>query len=612
MTLLAPPASPASSPPLKPPDTVRPFFSNRPGKVNFTLAPQASNDEAILASEVRGLFEKARAHRRPLVGRWNRHYQILRNGWLGVKRESWMPTPDVPEIYPIIASVVGWMTDQRPTIQITPSMQSSMPEYGFYDSVANDLKTTIYASWINHFYDAEIEKVIWDAFTYGTGIFKACWDASLDGGLGNAVTRRIDPYTFYPDPQATSMENANYFIEVRTMSLQEMDRRWPGSAKRFSESGYAENVDESPTSLSSVGSTPKASPGAIAPNTSTSYGLPGQSRVNASDDIGVTIFEAWLREHYLVEPGEGNKLPSVVESWRVVVVVGNFVLMDEAASELWGHERHPYTRYVMHETGEFWGLSLVELLTPSQIAINRLLASIQQNVELTGNPVLKETTRAGIPRTKIPNKPGARLAIGDGGQVEWLSPPMLQPTMFSLIQFYIGEMERISGLSAIARGNVPTSRNSEQVLDRVQEASFVRVRLALRNLEWALRDQCQLLATLIVENYTLPRMVATVGKSAERSMLALTARHFYVANEHGATPMKFSLLVEAGSSLPTSQQAHAEEANVLYAMGALDDEELLKAHKWPGWTNVVQRVEGKKASGMMQPPGARQRTGRKQ
>lgn len=566
----------------------------------------SSIEELELVGHIRNLFQKARAERRPLVAQWNRNYRIVRNRtWSGM-RPSWLPSPEVPEIYPILASIVGWMTDQRPNFTVIPSAEPHSQYYEYFSRIAHDLQTTIHTSWVINRYDSHVEQVIWDALMYGTGVFKTGWDNTLVGGLGDAVMRRVDPYSFYPDPQAKSMLDANYFIEAKTMSIQEMDRRWPGSARKFDVEGYTQDIDEAPD-IRSGGSMPRANPGAIPPAVSPSFGLPGQSRVHATDSIGVTVFEAWLRDHEVITEDDVTR---VIDYWRVVIVAGNHVLMDEDARDIWEHGQHPYERYVLHETGEFWGLSMVEFLAPSQIAINRLLASLQLNIELTGNPIFKESTRAGIQRTKIVNKPGQRVTVNDNSTAEWLEPPQLNQLMPELIKFYIAEMERISGLSAISRGMMPGGRNSEGVIESLQESGFVRIRLGQRNLEWTLRDAGEKVASLIVENYTTPRMIAIVGPSAEKSSVELSSNHFYMPSEDGSIPMRFQLLVQAGSSLPTSRTARVAEADTLFAMGAIDEQAVLEAHDYPNRVEIATRVQTLKASGAMQPPGARQRTAR--
>jgi hypothetical protein len=570
-------------------------------------AHAATGDEVALANQIRQLFFRARAHRRALVAEWNKNHRIMENRTWAQGRAPWLPSPEVPEVYPIVETLVGWMTDQRPSLDIIPAANAHSPFHDFMSKISQDLKVTLDSTWQVHQYERQISMSVWDTFLCGAGILKSNWDTSLDGGMGNAKLSRVDPYTFYPDPAAHDLLDGNYYLEVRTMSLQELDRRFPGSSKRLADGAYIEDVDVAPEPLvSDSGTVPRANPAAITGGTPR-YGLPGQSRIHATDDLGVTVFEAWLRQHEAWTDDEGDE--HVFDTWRVVVVAGNCIIMDEDATELWGHGGHPYDRYVPVETGHFWTTPLVSRLRSCQLSINRLLAALQQNVELTGNPVFKESTRAGISRTKITNRPGQRVPVQDGGTAEWLDPPTASPQAMELINYYIDRMEKISGLTAIVRGASMTGRNAQGTVDAIQEGAFVRIRLSLRNLEWALRSSGEKLASLIAENYTSTRMVAIVGESGEDTALFLKPRHFYLPSEDGSAPMRFQMIVQAGSTMPTSRQQRAQEADVLYAMGALDIVGVLEAHDYPNRQEIARRVLEQQALGA-QPPGARQRTQR--
>jgi len=425
------------------------------------------------------------------------------------------------------------------------------------------------------------------------------------------VMTRVDPFRFYPDPQASSMDDANYFIEARSMSLQELERRWPGSVSKLNGEYEDEALDEREDIYRQSSKVPMANPGGVS-GVSTQWGRPGAGRNPGSkshaEDQGVSVYEAWIREnnHYTNDDGDIY----VDDSWRVIVVAGNHVVMNEAAKDIWSHAKHPYSRLVFNELGEFWGISLVEHLAPLQFSINRLLAAIQSNAELIGNPVMVEDNRSGVQRTKVVNKPGQRITKAAGSEFGWLDPPEMPNYISDLVRFYIGEMERVSGLSAIVRGATPTGRNAQGVLDSVQEAAFVRVRNALRNVEYTLGEAGNLISSLIVENYTQPRMVAVVGDSGAKSSLALAARHFTVATEQGAVPLQYQLWVQAGSSLPISRQARAQEADTLFAMGALDHQAILEAHDYPNRDEIVKRITAMQAAGMMQEPSARSAAGR--
>lgn len=568
-----------------------------------------ADDDGRIVGHIMDLFFQAREAKRGLLQQWKRSYHMLHNRTWAPGRQSWMPTPEMADMWPIVASMVGWMTDQRPTFEVTPYVDPYSPYSDYLSNLGDDLRIALYASWQNNDHDAEIEKVLWDANTYGTGFFKTVWAKELGGGLGDQVARRVDPFTIYPDPQASSMEELTYIIEVRNLSLQEIERRWPGMADKVINQSGASDTEQAPTAVSQApAQLPRANPAAISPNTDNRYGLPGQTtRLKVPlHHQGVQVIECWMRNPLRVD---GNR---VLDTWRVVCLAGGVVLMNEPALELWEHGQHPYDRVVLDDTGEFWGQSLVDLLTSPQMQINRILAGMVNNIDLHGNPVFAEDSRAGIGRTTITNQPGTRLTKSPGSQADWLTPPSYPAQASQLIQFFKAEMENISGLSAMQRGFTPSGRNSQGVMDSVQEAAFVRVRSSLRNLERALRRVGVKQSSLICEYYDTPRMIALLGEDGAKTSVNLKTDHFYLAGPDGKLPMRYQLSVAAGSSLPTSRQARASEADTLFAMGALDKEAVLEAHQWPNRQQITARVrEMDAANGTLgQPPGARAAAGR--
>jgi hypothetical protein len=383
-----------------------------------------------------------------------------------------------------------------------------------------------------------------------------------------------------------------------------------------------DSTDTEPTQIDHMGSNgpPKANPAAISPSTSPRYGSPGAGNHSATDIPGVTLFECWIREHHFYDsPGateDDAKVKKVFDTWRVIVIAGNHVIMNEPVTNLWKHGKHPYSRIVLWDKSEFWGRSLVNELIPSQVAINRLLASVQQNIELTGNPIWKDASGGLNKRRGMTNKPGERIQINaqDQGMTGWMVPPPLNQGMMQLIQYHLQRMEAISGLAAITKGGTPGGRPAQAVVDSLQEAAFVRVRQYLRHLEYAMRDAGVKRAGLIVENYTTPRMMAIAGPSGERTSLALKARHFMVTTSKGAVPLEYELAVDAGSRQHTSRGMREDREIQLFTLGAIDDQALLSGINYPNWQQVNKRVEEANAQAAAMgegggPPGARQRAG---
>jgi hypothetical protein len=280
--------------------------------------------------------------------------------------------------------------------------------------------------------------------------------------------------------------------------------------------------------------------------------------------------------------------------------------MDEPAENLWTHGGHPYDAYTpINPNGEFWGLSLVELLISPQRCINRILAAMQHNVELTGNPLWLDEDK-NLRRTPISNRPGQRVPISSGdSRTGWLNPPPLNQGAANMVDFLLKRMEIVAGLNAIIKGQTPGGRNSQGVIDSITESSHVSIRAMLRELEYAMRGAGEKKAGLITENYTTPRIISVAGPNGERTSKALKGRHFMIPGRNGAIPLKYQLLVDAGSRHHVSRQMRENRAVQLFTLGLIDEQAALCEIDFPNYTEVAARVQQQKAQAMAANPTGR-------
>lgn len=587
-----------------------------------TPAPRRNITEDMeLLNRLRFLYNEAKRSKKRLYDRWYRNYRLVNNQFATPTSASWAPYPRDSEIYPTLSALVAWMTDQNILVDATPIADPHSPFHNFISQIGNDLGLVIYSTWQNEDFDSQIQLSLWDTFMYGTGIMKVCWDQSLSNGYGNAVIRRVDPYTFYPDPNATSLQDAEYFIEVRKMSYAEIQRRFPDSSASLEAStAFDSQADDSPQV--NLGNPNESANLGSLPNGNGLWSRSNTSSNRRSTLPLITVYEYWIRENDLEFVSDLNEedRPDLAEAtcrdrWRVIVVANNVILLDEYAEDLWEGGWHPYERYTFDDIGEFYGISLVDHLAYPQIYLNRLLTALQHNTELTGNPVFIAPSNANLARVGIINKPGQRLdvnpaAMNAANAPHWITPPSMPKEVMDLINFWISRIENTSGLSAIVRGATPTARNSQGVISSIQEAAFVRIRKGLRSLEKALENCTVKIADLVTEYYTESRVTSIIGPDGAQTAKVLQARHFYGPTAKGGAPLKFIINIQAGSSTPTSRQARTAEADTLFAMGAIDRQALLEAHQYPHSQQIIDRINKEMAQGTFSPPGARQRSQR--
>jgi hypothetical protein len=578
--------------------------------------PLLNYDDWELTQRLSALYEVAKQHKAQLQATWRRNYLLTANRQYALDtRQPWTPNVTDSEIFPILSARIGWMTDQNITPIAAPAATAGEKFVTHYQKLAGDLEAILLTQSVLDSWDTQVVLMLWDAAQFGAGILKAVWDGGLDEGLGNIASRRVDAWNFYPDPNATSLNDAEYLFEIHKMTAEEIQRRWPDAdmnaiidATMYGDRSSTDGDLARPANQ--IGTNyPMASPGNLPGSDSTVWGLPGQAPNHADRNIltdGITVRECWVRENREEQrdPTDWSSSPTepetvVYDSWRCVVYSGNVVLLDEYAIDLYENNRHPYSRYVDEEMGEFWPTPIVSHLAPCQIAINRILSSVQGNVELVGNPIFMDVKNSGLERTQIVNRPGLSLSMNSqaansqGAKPQWMEPPKMSSDVWQGLSYWKQAMENISGLSGVSKGQQPAGRQAQQTIQSTQEAGFVRIRSSLRNLEQCLTEHYNLLAHLAIQNYDVPRVMAIVGEDGANSALRFASRHFYTPSPDGALPMKFSLQVNAGSGNPTSRQARIAEADALLAMGAIDRQAVLQTHNFPHWQEIEQRMEVK-------------------
>lgn len=563
-----------------------------------------------LLQRCRSLYTKSRNYRKNRYDVWYRNYRLLNNRLGANQATSWLPTPRDSQIYPTLSAIVAWMTDQRTEINFSPAADPDSLFYQFILKVCGDMTNLISTINLAQNYPKEIKLIIWDSMLYGTGIGKTTWDQTLDQGLGNVTTKRVDPWSIYIDPMASSFDDAEYITEVRKMSFDEIERRFPDSAHllEIASSSGDDNSDDRPDIYKSSNDSFINLAGIN--GAQTRYGIPISSNSRFKGDP-INVYEMWLKEN---TDDEVSSEHVVLPRWRVIVFAKEVILLDAYADELWSFDTHPYDRFVFDDIGEFYGIALVDHLAQAQIYINRLLTALQHNSELVGNPIFLESANSGLDRVGIINRPGMRLRLNGPAAMQnrpdWLQPPQMPSSVMDLVKYWNAAIERTSGLSAISKGNSPQGRSAEGVMQSVQEAAFVRIRSALSNLEEFHRATASKKADLIIDNYNDERVVAIVGPDGEQTSLTIASNHFLVPSAEGRVPLRYAVKVNAGSSAPTSRAARTSEADHLAALGAFDDVELLKRHEIPNFQSIIDRKDQRIQSGLYNPPGARQRSQR--
>jgi hypothetical protein len=569
---------------------------------------KASEQAAPVTDALYSMFQHAVQVRRKKTDQWRKNYMLTMNRW-GRSADD----PRDSEVFPIMRARVGWMTDQEINFSLSPATDPFSPFAQMEEILCEHLETVLRANFTVRNWIQQIVMSIWDAGLYGAGIMKAVWDSGLDAGIGNVDVQRVDPWTFYPDPNATSFMDCEHFFVTHRWSRDEIERRFPNVSEAILDAAaQSPDASDQPDRKPGTENWPKYTNDGIPTNLGqgpVAVGSPGQGTFRQRyNPKGVNVIECWIRENvreqrHPTDPFVDSPEDVISDEWRVIFFTGPVILMNETAKDLWDQDIHPYVRYVDDEMGEFWSTPIVSHLAPCQLALNGILSSVQANINLISNPVFMDVEGSGINRTPMVNKPGQRLTLKQTAATQankpaWLVPPNLPSMVMEQAQFWIARMENISGLQGTSKGQQAQGRQAVATVQATQEAGFVSIRSSLRNLEGALGQLGQILTSLIMVNYDVSRTVAIVGEEGASTSLKLAAMHFYRPTKDGLAPLRFQLLVSAGSDKPTSRGARIAEIDHLKELGAVDNQTVLQVHQIPHGAQIQQRMEQEAAAAM--------------
>src|SRR5579862_3796929 len=133
-----------------------PEITKRKKPKDLPVAPgsrREKGDDLEYINYLRNLFTSSRKAKTPRYDSWNRNYKIVMNRYQSAVFANWAPQPRDSEVYPILSSLVAWMTDQEPDIGFMPSANPNSEYYQWINKISDDLSSVYATNWVNEEYD---------------------------------------------------------------------------------------------------------------------------------------------------------------------------------------------------------------------------------------------------------------------------------------------------------------------------------------------------------------------------------------------------------------------------------------------------------------------------
>lgn len=391
-------------------------------------------------------------------------------------------------------------------------------------------------------YPSQMRKWFEDAAVCGVGWLRAFYHPWKE----EVYLRRQDASTVYPEPNAKTMEEAEFVAVRHVYNVGYARRLYPDlDLKKAEEAG--------PPQEEKVGDRP-------------------HERL-------VKQIEIWEVYHDF-----GDRLS--IYSGDQILYTG------EAPVTGHGYPLFPYT--FMPDDESLWGYSLLRDIEPLQDFYNRIVTRMDWYTRFWANPMAETDD----PNATIEVKPGAVWRRRQGFKAAPVHPPEFPSELFGILGLQQEGMDTITGIQEVNRGQRPEGITAGVALDILRQNSEQRMTGPLEDATGVIGQATGYLMALIQQYYTGERRILfdVNGEPQSAAVDASALRDVYEEEDPETgemqaviRPHEFKVLMQPPGDLPKSPAAKLDMALQFFQAGAIDDVALLETAKFDGRKEVLQR-----------------------
>lgn len=544
-------------------------------------------DEILTYKESLGLPEK-----------WNRAYELTKNRhWKKTTKKASLVTANL--CFKHRQRTTNMLTDNNPTFNISKAgMEEGNEE--FYEKL---LRLSEY--WWR---DAEqqhiLEKSVSRGEENGACVEKVVFDPEREYGLGEVATEIIPLYNvgFYPTAQSDDIQQKEAILIYRPMSIREAMRRWPDKAKQIKpDMEILAKINDNREEIIAKSKGLKG--------TFTSYGSTIKKLMNSfgmAQDEGdeCMIVECWCKDYTTTkeagEDGTEYTRPKYKGFIRCVTVCngGELVLTDrdnpsinpnlpeEKAINTYLYDKFPINHTVSCEdTASDWGISDYEQLEGLMMEVNKTLSQLTLVKDKASRLKLINPRDTGVENSEFTNAPGIirpnSAMVGEG--IRYLEPPPIDANMWKMLDVYMDLFFKVAGDFELEQAHQSGKDViAYKAIAALLEHASTMLRGKLRNYGKLIRERGRMAISHFQNWYTEDRWYTYDDEDGQEVAEK-------VRNDQILFPAK--LTVVSGSTMPRSQIQEREEALELARNNMIDQQALLKKLDFPGWKEIVKRMQ---------------------
>lgn len=558
---------------------------------NFTSSTPKSDyhptrEQEATISKVMAMFELAREHKAEMYTEW-REAEALYHGhhWEGVNMPQFRNKMTIDLIGSAIDTMIPILNSQQPKLDVM-AVGNDPVDY----KMADTLQAVMDEFWQLRGMQNLVSELLLDYLIYGTGLLKLSYNQYDD--LPDCDI--VDPYTFFVNPSATKLENAEWVIYASPMPLYEIKKMYPKLGQFVKSDRELENFRAHKT----VRKSDSESVVAITSDGNTDL-YKSRNQAYRDQEESVLFIECYMRDnskdYTKSEDNDEEDLDAgkFRHGVRKICVAGNVLLFDGATKYPFfnqeNHISHPFPFIHMKNMGsahEFWGRPEPRRLKHLNLALDRISSQVMDNVHLMANPMWVVDQTADV-QDQISNQPGQIIRKRGAGQVSMQSPASMPNYVFNLYNILLDMFESVSGVNKATQGKADTNVTSGIQAQLYQKASSSKIDYKARTVEGALQTLGQMWLTMFKQLGTkfvnIPFQHSS-GKVEYRSVVGMLFKE-----------KDIMVRIRVGSTLPENRQFAENKIMQLAQLGIVTDPEyIIQNLNMPDKEQLLRKMEEEK------------------
>lgn len=472
-----------------------------------------SSNMANIASYWNAKFKDAMVAKSPYTKEWKEYIDAYFGDYF--KNES------LPEyksnmvanyIFSIIETIRPIMLDNDPKFQCVPRQPEGMQFSG-------DLQEVLSYEWDREHMQVKLFRELINTLTLGTAVFFIPWDSEDK----NVKSIAVNPFNLFPDPLATTVEDAEYLIYSSYKNEEILKRKYP----EFEELLQGGNVRYSE--------------------------LVNNNNKNAKIHNQILVIEVYTKDYESNEYEEDGVKYSKLKypNGRVLTIAPDLgLVLSDRELPYKSYNKHTSFPFILIKNydvpGKFWGIGEVKQLLSPQKYVNELNNAILDNAKATANMPWIIDKNSGIPQGGIKNRPGLIIRKNPGTEVKRDQPPSMPNYVVNAVETFKSDMEQVSGIFDSIKGNSETGVYTAQGILALQEAGQARIRLKVKLLEASLSRMAEMWFSRMQQYWKQDRWIGITRFDGTYDL-----KRFVTSN----LAHDYDFRITAGSTMPVNRGA---------------------------------------------------------